>query len=49
LSGFGGGSKQITLSDVVWVGTCEFRAPSAAVKSSTVTLKAGEPNTIEWP
>ncbi len=49
LSGFGGGSKQITLSDVVWVGTCEFRAPSAAVKTSTVTLKAGEPNTIEWP
>jgi serine/threonine-protein kinase len=49
LSGFSGGSKQITLSDVVWVGTCEFRAPSANVKSATVTLKAGEPNTIEWP
>jgi serine/threonine-protein kinase len=49
LSGFSGGSKQITLSDVVWAGTCEFRAPSANVKSATVTLKAGEPNTIEWP
>jgi serine/threonine-protein kinase len=49
LSGFAGGSKQITLSDVVWAGTCEFRAPSANVKTSTVTLKAGEPNTIEWP
>ncbi|MCK6591832.1 MAG: hypothetical protein L6Q76_30135, partial [Polyangiaceae bacterium] len=49
LSGFSGGSKQITLSDVVWVGTCEFRAPSASVKNATVTLKAGEPNTIEWP
>jgi serine/threonine-protein kinase len=51
LSGFAGGSKQIALSDVVWVGRCEFKSPAAGsqLKTATITLKAGESNTIVWP
>jgi serine/threonine-protein kinase len=50
LSGASGGSKQFILPEAVWVGTCEFKAPSvASPRRATVTLKAGESNAIVWP
>jgi serine/threonine-protein kinase len=51
LSGFGGASRQVTLPDAVWIGKCEFKPASGGgkAKTATVTLKAGEPNTIAWP
>jgi len=52
LTGFaGGGAKTVTLPDVIWSGRCEFvpLTADAETRSATVTLRAGEPNTIPWP
>jgi serine/threonine-protein kinase len=51
LTGFAGGSpKVVTLPEVVWNGTCDFRPlESGTARSAKVTLRAGETNTITWP
>ena len=51
LSGFSGGSKTVTLPDVTWNGPCDFTplAAGAQPRSRSVSLRAGEANTIAWP
>jgi serine/threonine-protein kinase len=51
LSGFSGGSKTVTLPDVTWNGPCDFTPLSAGAqpRSRSVSLRAGEANTIAWP
>ncbi len=51
LIGFAGTTKQVAMPEAVWMGSCEFKLPSPTDKGrkATVTLKAGENNSISWP
>ena len=42
---------KVTLPEMQWTGTCEFRPPQAdaAPKKLSVTLRAGRLNTVPWP
>jgi eukaryotic-like serine/threonine-protein kinase len=51
LTGFAGTPQTVTLPDVAWRGPCEFTPPSPGAEPhrQSVTLRAGEANTIGWP
>ena len=46
-----GQSAKVTLPEMQWTGTCEFRPPQAdaTAKKLSVTLRAGKLNTVPWP
>lgn len=51
LIGFAGTARQVPMSDAIWIGSCEFKLPSPTSnpRKATITLKAGENNSISWP
>lgn len=51
LVGYAGGSVTVKLPDALWNGKCQFTPPAqdAPRIRKSVTLRAGEENTVAWP